>query len=145
MPSPVFVRLLFSSTFYKQLLYHISLKYAELVIDNVTSGCVWSPHKALWCFYFIRNAWEWLAHRNQSNFLFILVTGVRERCMVFFFRLLVFQTCIHHYFPMVPSEMMGNHFIVLFYMPHLKHRIFFFISLIYAASTPTFLPEYWGA
>ena len=140
MPSSVFMILLFSTTFYKELFYHISLKYAELVIDNVISECVWSPHKILWYFYFIRNGWKWLAHRNQSNFLFIIVTGVRERCIVFFSRLLVFRTCntfmqlsffcIHHYFPMVPSEMLGRRFIVLLYMPHLKHRIFFFICLI---------------
>jgi hypothetical protein len=56
MPSPVFTRLLFSTTFYKELLYYIALKYAELIIDNVMSGCVWSPHKTLWYFYFVRNA-----------------------------------------------------------------------------------------
>ena len=132
MPSPVFMRLLFSTTFYKELLHHISLKYAELVNDNVTSGCVWSLRKALWYFYFLRNAWKWLAHRNQSNFLFIIITGVCERCIVFFFRLLMFRTCttfmqlsffcIHHYFPTIPWKVMSRRFIVLLHMPHLKHR-----------------------
>jgi hypothetical protein len=39
MPSPVFMRLLFSTTTCKELLYQISLKYAELLIMSWVYVC----------------------------------------------------------------------------------------------------------